>query len=680
MTTIKRIRLVLTDPSAIAPSTSSASSSSSGAGSSSASAPAPAPESMSTSANSPHVSTAPDADTSSELVQLLQAGIRLTGPLATTATTASSSATGVIPAEAPALSAPSSALASSADAVMAALAGLYHPGVNNSSGNIVTSVASTMHSSSTPAGPPMPSTETGSGTRVIPKKRSSKGKERAVDPLDQQNQQQCQGSQLGATKVKRRRKAVGQDVCGSGSPGTSGGIVGSSSGAQEGAAALTVAGLKKRGRPRKDPTAPPRARRRNAKGNTGKGKGRAKDTTDINNDADANSTRPDSTTDKGTKDNGDSEFETDDDMVEIVSSRITPVQKRKIDVLEDGNHHNQQEEENEFEASSGEGDESEHVGYAGHNQIGMQNVASPLLSPLDAGRTVAVSGQQYTRSLFPTEVLQQILLCLPLSKIARHSRVSKAWLDAARVLPVWKDACKKGELGEPRKKYRTHMALVCANSYWICEQCMSFSKGREHYANLPLPVEDEEDDHLAWMLCLACRIEYFSRHPEPLKEDKIYRDEFSFVVQTKQLAPHSIFINYALRGENLRGVASIGRQDTKRQLFDRGAVQRRALEVHGGWVGVDACATNPGRKRAAVCNERAKECRLYKKKPLTKKRPPVSEEKKEERREALEQRREQRDDARQENWRQKLLWNRVTRLSKRHKWHTTANWRKNRYY
>lgn len=563
---------------------------------------------------------------------------------------------------------------------MAALASLCQPGVNNSSGNIGTSVASTTHNSSTPAGTPMPSMETGSGTRVVPKKRSRKGKGRAVDFLDQQNQQQGQGSELGATKVRRRRKAVDQDACGSGLPGTFGDIVGSSSGAQGGAVALTSVGLKKRGRPRKDPTAPPRAPRRNPKGKiTEKGKGRAKDT-GANNNADANPTLPDSMTDKGTKDNGDSEFETDDDMVEIVSSRITPVQKRKIEVLEDTNNQNKQEEENEFGASSGEGDDSEHEGYEGHNQIGMQKVASPLLSALDAGHTVAVTGQQYTSSLFPTEVLQQILLCLPLSKIARHSRVSKAWLDAARVLPVWKVACKKGELGEPRKKYRTHMALVCANSYWICEQCMSFSKGREHYADLPLPVEDEEDDHLAWMLCLVCRIEYFARHPEPLKEDKVYRDEFAFVVQTKQLTPHSIFINYALRGENLRGVASIGQQDTRRQLFDRGAIQRRALEVHGGWVGVDACATNPGRKRAAICNERAKGCRLYKKKPPTKKRPPVSEEKKEERREALEQRREERDGARQENWRQKLLWNRVARLSKRHKWHTTANWRKNRYY
>jgi hypothetical protein len=573
-------------------------------------------------------------------------------------------------------------LTSSADAVLAALAGIYQPGLSDSSGNIGTSATLAMHNSFTSMGPPMPSTETESGTGLVPKKRSRKGKERAVNPLDQQNQQQGQGLQLGTYKVKRRRKTIGQDIYGSGSPGTSGGVVGSSSGAQEGTVALTSTIRKTRGRPRKDPSAPPRAPRRNAKGNSDKGKGRAKDTAD-NNDTDANSTLPDSTTDKGTKDNGDSEFETDDDMVEIISNRIPPTQKRKVEVLENANNQTQQEEEeeeeNEVGTGFGEENGSAHEGYEGDDQIGSQIVAGSTSVNLDAGDPAAVAGRQYICSIFPTEVLQQILLCLPLSKIARHSRVSMAWLDAARVLPVWKVACKKGELGEPRKKYKTYMALVCANSYWICEQCMSFSKGREHYADLPLPVKNEEDDHLVWMLCLACRIEYFARYPEPLKEDKVYRDEFAFVVQTKQLAPHSIFINYALRGENLRGVASTGRQDTKRQLFDRGAVQRRALEVHGGWVGVDACATNPGRKRAAICNERAKDCRLYKKKPLTKKRPPVPEEKREARREALEQRREEREGARQENWRQKLLWDRVTRLSKRHKWHTTANWRKNRY-
>ncbi|KAF9147772.1 hypothetical protein BG015_010531 [Linnemannia schmuckeri] len=657
MPTIKRIRLVLSDPSANA--------SSSSIGSEFTSAPAPAPGSMPICADATTVA----ADTSTEFVQLLQGEISLTESLAdsTTATSTTSAATSVTTAGALLLPSLSSTLTSSANAVMEALAGLYQPGVNNNNDGLGTSAGSTTHDLTSPAAPSVPSTvtktRTGTGTGTVPKKRSSKGKERAVD---QQNPHQSQGAGLTLIKTKRRRKVPGRDT---GS---------SSSGTQEDVVASTSVGLKKKqGRTRKDPTAPPTPKR------NAKGKGQAKDCTDANADATSNEAPSNPTTEKGDKDGGDSEFETDDDMVEIISNRIPQTQKRNIEVLEEANNQDEQdrqEERNEIGAGSSHGEESDHEGYEGHDQIGTQEVAKPSLSNLDVGRSGAVRGHEYTRSIFPTEVLQQILLCLPLSRIARHSRISKAWLDAARVLSVWKEACRKAELGDPRKKYRTHMALVCANSYWICERCMSFSKGREHYADLPLPVEDKEDDHLVWMLCLACRIEYFERHPEPLKEDKVYRDEFAFVVQTKQLAPHAIFINYALRGENLRGIPSLGQQDTRNQLFDRGAIQRRALEVHGGWVGVDACATNPGRKRAAICNERAKECRLYKKKPPTKKRPPVSEEKKEKRREALQQRHEERENARRENRRQKLLWDRVIRLGKRHKWHTTANWRKNRYY
>ncbi|OAQ26587.1 hypothetical protein K457DRAFT_140232 [Linnemannia elongata AG-77] len=660
MSTIKRIRLILTDPS------TNASLSPSGSGSGSGSTTTPAPVSMSSSADGMITG---NADTSTELVRLLQAGVILTGPLAATtaATSATSTGTKVIPAGAPGVSMPSSVLTSSANSVMEALAGLCRPGGNISSG-VGTSAGATTHDLTSPAALSAPSTETaaGTGSVTIPKKRSKKGKERAVAPNDQN---QDQGAGLAVIKAKRRRKATGH------------GAGGSAPGSSEGGVSLMSACPKKRGRPRKDPNAATTPRR------NAKGKGRSKDSTDASIDAVSTEALSDPTTKKDAKDGGDSEFETDDDMAEIISSiissRIPQTQKRKVEVLEEPDCQDEpgeQEEGTEFGSGSGDGEESDHEGDVGHERIATQELSETSSSDVDAGHFGAVRSREYTCSIFPTEVLQQILLCLPLSKITRHSRISKAWLDAARVLPVWKEACKKAKLGDPRKKYKTHMALVCANSYWICERCMSFSKGREHYADLPLPVEDKDDDHLVWMLCLACRQEYFERHPEPLKEDRIYRDEFAFVVQTKQLAPHAIFINYALRGENLRGVPSTGREDTRNQLFDRGAVQRRALEVHGGWIGIDACATNPGRKRAAVCNERAKECRLYKKKPLTKKRPPVPEEKREERREALEQRREERENARHENRRQKLLWDRVTRLSKRHKWHTTSNWRKNRYY
>ncbi|KAG0264634.1 hypothetical protein BGZ95_003550 [Linnemannia exigua] len=636
MTTIKRIRLVLHDPSDDAPSSSTPLASSS-AEITSASAPPPLPSSTSDAASALTL-TAANADTSTDLAGLLQSRIGLTVSSPLTATTTGTTTRTTIPAPMPAPPTllptfPPTSL-STADVIMETLAGIYGSGANPSmSNNNSNSTVGTSAGSTT-----VPSSEAG----TVSKKRSRKGKERAEDLMGQQIQQPL----IDGTKAKRRRKAVSQD-----------GDTSSS------------ASPKKRGRPRKDLKV-------SAKESKGKGKGRAKDSADPNNLT--SSTQSDPANVKNAKGGGDSEFETDDDMVEIISTRIPHSLKSKVVMREKHVRQDNQEDEGAFNSSSGE--ESNHEGHEGHDHIEMQQAGEPSSSTLDAGHSEVISVSQTAYSIFPTEILQQILLCLPLSKIARHSRVSKAWLDAARVLPVWKEACKKAKLGDPRKKYKTHMALVCANSYWICERCMSFSKGREHYADLPLPVEDEEDDHLVWMLCLACRIEYFERHPEPLKENKVYRHEFAWVVQTRQLGPNAVFLNYALRGENLHGVQSTGRADTRRQLFDRAAVQRRALEVHGGWIGVDACATNPGRKRAAVCNERAKECRLFKKKPLTKKRPPVPEEKKAARKEALEQRRTAREEARQENERQRLLWNRVARLGKRHKWHTTTNWKKNRYY
>ncbi|KAG0214070.1 hypothetical protein BGX33_002501 [Mortierella sp. NVP41] len=638
------------------------------AGSSSSSAPMPVPTPTSAS-----TFTAVPSYTPLELARLLQSSAVLSGPGPGPLTSA---ATATVPALhlppitlnatsiTPLTSLPSTSKSTSAqtpDAILESLAAIYQqPVVNNNSSNssnrnIIRLPASLLQN--------LPAPGSGAGTGSTSKKRSRKGK----DPADpQQQQQQEGGAGSGGSTAKRQKKATGQGTA-DGAP-------------------------RKRGRPRKNPetSSTPAAAK-----DKGKGKGKAKDSTDP-----SNSTNPpgDQANNKG---GDDSEFETDDDMVEIIFTRIpngASVQKRKIEALEDQEKNDdmqevipgqipngantqkrnakvlEEQEQNKEFACSSDGEESDHEDYEGHDRLEAQAQADrPSTSKV-------VRGGTESPSFLPTEVLQQILHYLPLSKIARYARISKAWLDAARVLPVWKDACKKAELGDPKKKYRTHMALVCANSYWICERCMSYSKGREHYADLPLPVSDEEDDYLTWMLCLPCRKEYFERHPEPLREDRVYRDEFTWVVRTKKLAPNAVFLNYALRGENLHGVESTGRPNSRRQLFDRAAIQRRALEVHGGWVGVDACATNPGRKRAAVCNAQSRNNRIYTKKPPTKKRLPVSEEKKAERKEALEQRRTEREEARQENWRQRRFWDRVTRLGKRHKWHTTANWRKSRWY
>ncbi|KAK3845364.1 MAG: hypothetical protein J3R72DRAFT_418785 [Linnemannia gamsii] len=43
-------------------------------------------------------------------------------------------------------------------------------------------------------------------------------------------------------------------------------------------------------------------------------------------------------------------------------------------------------------------------------------------------------------------------------------------------LMFWRKPCNKGERGEHYDMSKSWMSLVCANSYWICEACLSASK------------------------------------------------------------------------------------------------------------------------------------------------------------------------------------------------------------
>ncbi|KAF9122862.1 hypothetical protein BGW39_009455 [Mortierella sp. 14UC] len=207
-------------------------------------------------------------------------------------------------------------------------------------------------------------------------------------------------------------------------------------------------------------------------------------------------------------------------------------------------------------------------------------------------------------SSLPVEILQQILSWLPLPEIARVSMVSKAWLDAIPYLSVWKKVCEEAGLGEPKRKYRTHMALACANSYWICNWCYSYTNAKTYRADLRLPVKDADENDQIHMLCLKCRREHYRNHPESLKKGA-YRNEFDWVPSAGSIAPNGIYINYDLSGSQLNGLQTVGTSGHGLPLYDRSEVQRLALRVRGGWVGVDAGATNPRRKRSSACTARA---------------------------------------------------------------------------
>lgn len=284
--------------------------------------------------------------------------------------------------------------------------------------------------------------------------------------------------------------------------------------------------------------------------------------------------------------------------------------------------------------------------------------SASLLVAQDISAPPKINPQEPFSSL-PVELLQHIISWLPLPEIARASMVSKTWLGAVHCLSVWKIICLEAGLGEPKKKYKTYMALACAESFWICTRCYSYSNAKTHRADLPLPVKDIEDSNRVHMLCLRCRQEYYYKHPAPLKKG-VYRKEFDWVPRAGSIAPNGIYINYGLEGSQLDGIEMIGSSSQGLPLYDRSEVQKRAIHVHGGWVGVNAVATNPRRKRASACAARAKAAKTCTKRPSNTlymlERSRIAAVKRAIREEEQERRREEREEELWERRRERARW------------------------
>ncbi|KAF9144303.1 hypothetical protein BGX30_013250 [Mortierella sp. GBA39] len=286
--------------------------------------------------------------------------------------------------------------------------------------------------------------------------------------------------------------------------------------------------------------------------------------------------------------------------------------------------------------------------------------SAPLVVAQGISAPPNVNPQEPFSSL-PVEILQHIISWLPLSEITRASMVSKTWLDAVHSLSVWKIICHEAGLGEPKKKYKTHMALACADSFWICTRCYSYSNAKTNRADLPLPVKDVDDNDHIHMLCLQCRQEYYHKHPAPLKKG-VYRQEFAWIPRAGSIAPNGIYINYGLGGSQLDGIETVGSSSQGLPLYDRSEVQKRAIHIHGGWVGVNAQATNPRRKRASACAARAKAAKTCTKRPSTTpymlERSRIAAEKRAIREEEQERRREEREEELWERRRERAKWRR----------------------
>ncbi|KAG0365243.1 hypothetical protein BGZ54_006734 [Gamsiella multidivaricata] len=209
-------------------------------------------------------------------------------------------------------------------------------------------------------------------------------------------------------------------------------------------------------------------------------------------------------------------------------------------------------------------------------------------------------------SVLPTETWHRILAFLPLSQVAKISSVSKAWLDGSRSLSIWRAACEQGNLGEPKKKYRTHMALACSQANRICDRCYCVSPKRSRASAAPLPVSDADDQEAVWALCLKCRQQYYDIHPEPLRDIEAVEQGKKKRRMTVTKACNIFHLTddeiYELEFEEHRNPHYASASPMK--LFDRFEVQQCALEAHGGWVGIEACRKRQ-KKRAKLRRERA---------------------------------------------------------------------------
>jgi len=276
-----------------------------------------------------------------------------------------------------------------------------------------------------------------------------------------------------------------------------------------------------------------------------------------------------------------------------------------------------------------------------------------------------------------------VLSLLPLSQVATSSLVSKTWLDGARAWPVWKQICEASDLGKPKRKYKTYMSLVCAQSYFICDKCHSYSNGFKDFnaSEIPLPVdvivkeaekpkteqvqaegqarskdmnkgknkikdnskddqgkikaeqkeqdkdqttqdqgqssadsaaEDQVSDDIVerWNLCHTCRTAYYLDHPEEYRrlpgesEDEWEHRRSDRITKTRACSTYYLTED-DLGGLDYREVRNPHHRSWyPMRLYDRYDIQDRALQVHGGWVGVDACTKGIAKARRLACKLR----------------------------------------------------------------------------
>ncbi|KAG0247793.1 hypothetical protein BG011_000919 [Mortierella polycephala] len=127
-------------------------------------------------------------------------------------------------------------------------------------------------------------------------------------------------------------------------------------------------------------------------------------------------------------------------------------------------------------------------------------------------------------------------------------------------------------------------------------------------------VEEErkkkKEQENTWMLCVKCRREYYKEHPEPMRT---FEMEARTVWEADQITKTLACKIYHLDAEiDLGGIRYRERRNPhyrlapNMRLYELEGIQRRALDIHGGWVGVDAISEGIVKKRRLAYNDRKK--------------------------------------------------------------------------
>ncbi|KAF9333656.1 hypothetical protein BG006_003302 [Podila minutissima] len=163
----------------------------------------------------------------------------------------------------------------------------------------------------------------------------------------------------------------------------------------------------------------------------------------------------------------------------------------------------------------------------------------------------------------------------------------------------WAIAAAYGKMGVLKIKYKTFMALVCSRSYFVCDHYLSYSTGKELRSHIPLAVQVNGDAANMWMLCHNCQREYYRKRPKWLRPPCNSKDKTTYVANKKICKTDGMW-DYWLDGSDLAGLQYniyenlYSARGYPMCLYDERAIQKRAHNVHAGWV-----ANIPKSRRAA---------------------------------------------------------------------------------